>query len=284
MKILILGGNRFMGYFLAQKLLKEKHKVAILNRGSKQGIFGGKVEEFICDRNDTEKFHQTVAKHDFDIIFDNSAYHPEQAEASIEEFSGRIKQYVFISSVAVYDEKSELPYTENSPAHGKNPFGTYGSDKARCEQLLFKANKETGFPATIIRPTYVYGPRDYTDRMEKLLRQIQNEETLRIPKSNPKTQFVYVHNVVEALAACIGNRKPICQAYNICGDEIISYGELVEILGELIGKKPKVSFTMMPDFPYEDWTMYCDTTKSKKELKIKYTPLIAGVQETLDSA
>ncbi len=139
MKILILGGNRFMGYFLVHKLLKEKHKVSILNRGSNKGIFGNKVEEFTCDRNDREKFKSVVSKQDYDIVFDNSSYHPDQAKNAIDAFSGKIKQYIFISSVAVYDQNAELPYNENSPAHGQNPFGTYGADKARCEGLLFKA-------------------------------------------------------------------------------------------------------------------------------------------------
>ncbi len=73
-------------------------------------------------------------------------------------------------------------------------------------------------------------------------------------------------------------RRPSIQG----SDEIISYGDLIETIGKLTGKKPKVSFTSTPDFPYEDWTMYCDTTKSKKEIKIKYTPLIEGIKETLE--
>lgn len=283
MKVLVIGGTRFIGYFLVHALLKQRHKVSVLNRGARKGIFGDKVEEIICNRDDKERFVSEVKKRQFDIAFDNWAFYPEHIKADIEALGGgaqQLKQLIFTSSTAVYDDKQKLPYTEDSARHGKNVFGTYGYNKAKCEDVLMASYKKEGFPATIIRPTYVYGPRDYSGRMEQLFRRIEKGEAIRMPKSNPKSQFAYVHDVVSALTACIGNKKAIGNAYNICGEEIISYGELVETLGEITGKKPKAAFSLIHDFPYEDWNMYCEKSKSRKELGIKYTPIRDGLKET----
>ncbi|MBI2142140.1 NAD-dependent epimerase/dehydratase family protein [Candidatus Woesearchaeota archaeon] len=283
MKVLVIGGTRFIGYFLVHALLKQRHKVSVLNRGARKGIFGGRVEEIICDRDDKEKFVSEVKKRQFDIAFDNWAFYPEHIKADIEALGGSAKQlknFIFTSSTAVYDEKQSLPYTENSARNGKNAFGSYGYNKAKCEDILMASHKNDAFPATIIRPSYVYGPRDYSGRMESLLRRLEKGQAIRIPKSNPKSQFSYVHDVVSALTACIGNNKAIGNQYNICGEETVSYGELVELLGEVIGKKPKAKFSLVHDFPYEDWNMRCDVSKSRKELGIKYTPLKEGLKET----
>lgn len=277
MKALVIGGNRFIGYFLVQKLLGLKCKVSILNRGSNKGVFGSRVEEIICDRDDKKKFISEVSKREFDFVFDNCAYKPEQVKISLEAFTGKIRQYILLSTVAVYNKGDKLPYAENSARNGRNPFESYGEEKAECENVLFAQDK---MPYTIIRPTYVYGPNDYTDRMDKLFRQVDSGQAIRIPKSNPVSQFVYVHNVASALAAAAGNQKALGEAYNICGEEKITYGELVEMIGEIVGKEPKVSYGMTPDFPFEDWEMHSDVSKSRKGLKIKYTPLRQGLKET----
>lgn len=280
MKILVIGGNRFMGYFLVKALVKNKHHVAVLNRGNQQNAQG--AEHIECDRDNKQQFASELSKREFDIVFDNCGYKPEQVRHAIALLSGKIKQYVFISSIAVYDQKNQMPCTEDSKRGGKNAFGNYGLDKSKCEDALFESVK-SGFPATILRPTYVYGPKDYTDRMSRLIKDNLAGNKIRIPKTNPKTQFVYVHDVVNALLATINNQKALGSAYNITGDETINYGELVELIGEMTGKQPNAAFTLTPDFPYEDWTTYCDNSKSKKDLKIKYTPLKEGLAETFES-
>ncbi|MBI3051119.1 SDR family oxidoreductase [Candidatus Woesearchaeota archaeon] len=280
MKILVIGGNRFIGLHLVNALLAKKFHVTVVNRGSRKGMYHGAAEELACDRDDTKAFSRLFAESHFDAVFDNCAYQPQQVEASLNLFKGKVKQYILISSVAVYDQKAKLPYGEGSSRGGHNLFSEYARGKSGCEDVLFEAEN---FPYTIIRPTYVYGPDDYSGRMDKLFKAVKSGSVIRIPKSNPRSQFVHVDDLATALMACIGNRKAIGQAFNICGDEIISYGELVELIGELTGKQPKVSFSILHDFPFMDWNMYCDASKSKSILGVKYRPLAQGLKETMET-
>jgi nucleoside-diphosphate-sugar epimerase len=75
--------------------------------------------------------------------------------ADIELFTGRTEQYVFISSASAYQKPpARLPILESTPL--RNPFWQYSRDKIACEDLLVKAYREDGFPATIIRPSHTY--------------------------------------------------------------------------------------------------------------------------------
>ncbi|MBI4438414.1 NAD-dependent epimerase/dehydratase family protein [Candidatus Woesearchaeota archaeon] len=278
MSVLVLGGNRFMGFFLVQRLLDEGNYVTVLNRGSRKGLFGGKVEELVCNRNDSGRFRAALSGRRFDCVFDMSCYTPSQMRGAIDVFSGSAERYVFVSSVAVYNMGDKLPYTESSPRSGRNPFGSYGEDKAACEDLLFSSH---GLPFSIVRPTYVYGPRDYSGRMDRVVELVSGHKTFRIPSSDPRVQFVYVHDVVDALVACFKRDSAVGQPFNVCGDEVIRYSELVGIIGELLGLRPEVALSADTDFPYMEWEMFCDTERSRNELKIKYTPLREGLKETL---
>ncbi len=274
MKILVLGGNRFLGYFTVKKLLEKKHNITTLNRSGNKGLFPSSVEELKCDRNDEKKMLKSFEGREFDAVYDFSGYYPNQVRTIIDRFD--TKQYIFTSSIAVYNNDQKMPLREDSKAEGKNAFGQYGIDKAKCEELI----KKSEINYTLLRPTYIYGPKDYTERMRQIFRIILNGDVVTIPSSNPKTQLVYVQDAADAFVSCLGNKKAIGQAYNICQEEIVSYGELVELIGPLTGKKPIVSFSKINDFPYEDWEFYCDISKSKKELGIKYTPLKQGLRET----
>lgn len=172
-----------------------------------------------------------------------------------------------------------MPLKEDSKAEGKNPFGKYGIEKVKCEEII----RNSGIPFTILRPTYIYGPKDYTQRMDRLFKKVYDEQIIRLPKSNPKVQFVHVQDAAVAFAACLGNKKAMGNTYNICSDEIVSYGELVKDIGREVGKQPNVKFSTTHDFPYEDWEFYCAVSKSRKDLKTDYRPLVSGLNEVWEN-
>lgn len=163
LKILVIGGTRFVGKHLVEEALKRNHRVTLFNRG-KNNLFP-MLENIIGDRNVPEDLAQ-LAKGDWDTVIDTCGYFPRQIENLTNLLSPKT-HYTFISSVSVYknmelpmqDENAELIKIErDSPEVITGE--TYGGFKALCEESACKAMPNT----LIFRPGLIAGPCDPTDR------------------------------------------------------------------------------------------------------------------------
>lgn len=169
--ILFLGGTGFLGPHQVEHALDRGHRVTLFNRGkSAPGLFGGRAEILLGNR-DTRIEPGLAALQGtrrWDVVIDNSGYVPRHVRDSVELLKDRCRRYVFVSTVAVYDpaagprfdEKSPLraaPSPDTEEVNGK----TYGPLKAECDRIVQAA---LGDRATIVRPTYIVGPNDDTDR------------------------------------------------------------------------------------------------------------------------
>ena len=169
MRILFLGGTGFIGPHQVEYALSRGHKLTLFNRGkSNPNLFPG-VEKLEGDRNgqlDALKGRQ------WDAVIDNSGYVPRHVRLSAELLKGNVGQYVFVSTLGVY----QAMYDGSWPAGGihegspRSPLPEpdseevgkyYGQLKAVCED---EVTKVFGDKATIIRPGLIVGPGDPTDR------------------------------------------------------------------------------------------------------------------------
>ncbi|HEU4780833.1 MAG TPA: NAD-dependent epimerase/dehydratase family protein, partial [Steroidobacteraceae bacterium] len=164
LKILILGGTRFIGLHMTALALARGHTLTFFNRGKTRTDRFPEVERIKGDRNGEI---DGLKDREWDVVIDNSGYVPRHARLSAELLAPRVKQYVFVSSISVYPDFS-VPREESSPV-GKIPDEsvekvdgeTYGPLKALCEQVV-----ERTMPGrtTVIRPGLIVGPDDNTDR------------------------------------------------------------------------------------------------------------------------
>ena len=165
MRILIIGGTRFVGRHLVDAALEHGHEVTLFNRGrSNPGLFP-QLETIIGDR---EKDVNKLAGRIWDAVIDVAGYVPRIVRLSAEVLSGNVVCYVFISSISVYDNFRKIGMDESDPV-GKLQDETteeiteetYGPLKALCEQAVQDIYRER---ALIVRPGLVVGPHDPTDR------------------------------------------------------------------------------------------------------------------------
>jgi nucleoside-diphosphate-sugar epimerase len=113
------------------------------------------VEYLVADASDFEALAVAVACRDFDVVAQFRAFSPAHVAQDIALWTGRVNQYVFISSASAYQKPLQfLPVTESTPL--ANPFWQYSRDKIACEDVLILAVREAGFPATIVRPSHTY--------------------------------------------------------------------------------------------------------------------------------
>ena len=163
MKILILGGTRFLGRAIAEAALAAGHSLTLFNRGqSGPELFPG-VESL---RGDRTADLSALAGLSWDAVVDPSGYFPRVVGASADALRDAVGQYVFISSISVYARPSasgedDPAGTIEDPTVETITGETYGPLKALCEQAA-----AARFPgrALIVRPGLIVGPHDPTDR------------------------------------------------------------------------------------------------------------------------
>lgn len=171
--ILILGGTGLTGPYQVRYALARGHKVTVFNRGRHNDRLPPGVVERVGDRN----LHQVDALRgkSWDVVIDNPTTVPFWVRDVGQVLRGHTKQYVFISTISVYDTKGRATIDESSPLLEysgdpmsvtiqdvvKNPETLYGQMKAASER---EARKWFGDETTIIRPTLIVGPGDDTFR------------------------------------------------------------------------------------------------------------------------
>lgn len=172
MRVLVLGGTRFVGRHVVAVALARGHEVTLLHRGGKDEPFP-EAEHLHADR-DTGL--DILAGRTFDATVDVSAYFPRQVEQVADVLGRAAGRYVVISSTSVYSLPEGPGFDEGSPIVEAASYDvdeitdtTYGPLKVAVEEA---ARARFGDRATVVRPTYVIGPYDYTDRFTYWVRRI----------------------------------------------------------------------------------------------------------------
>lgn len=164
LRLLILGGTRFIGVHMTALALERGHSVTFFNRGRTRPELFPQIERLKGDRNGEL---EALQGRKWDAVIDNSGYVPRHVRLSAELLAPNVQQYLFISTLSVYADLS-APLTEESPlAQLADPTAekvgpeTYGPLKAACERAA-----EAAMPGrvTILRPGLIVGPEDNTDR------------------------------------------------------------------------------------------------------------------------
>ncbi len=156
LRVLFIGGSGVISSACAQGAVEHGIDLWVLNRG-KTGLRPPPPEATVrhADVRDPAEVAAALGGVTFDAVVDWVAFTPGHVQADIDQFRGRAGQYVFISSASAYQTPpARLPVTESTPL--RNPFWRYARDKIACEDLLVRAYREEGFPATIVRPSHTY--------------------------------------------------------------------------------------------------------------------------------
>lgn len=189
MRILIIGGTRFVGRAITQAALTHGHQVALLHRTAAPDLAFEGAEQLLSDRNADLS---VLAGREFDATIDVCAYVPRHVAALATFLGVRGGHHVLISTVSVYadppgpgaDESAELLQLDD-PTTEEVTGETYGGLKVLCEEAARSAYGEKHL--TVVRPTYVVGPYDPTGRFTWWVQRIaQGGEVLAPgPKDSP---------------------------------------------------------------------------------------------------
>lgn len=229
LRVLILGGTGFIGPHFVEVLRAHGHKLTLFNRGKRNpGLFPD-VEALTGDRNGQI---DALKGRDWDVVIDNSGYRPREVNLTADLLKDHIAHYLYISSISAYADLSKPGIDEDSaltrladPAVEEITDETYGGLKAACEQVV---EQTYGRRCTVIRPSYIVGPGDSTDRFTYWpVRTARGGEMLAPGTAGDPIQFIDVRDLAAFVSLCV--ERSIDGRYNLCNQpRSVSMGHLLE--------------------------------------------------------
>ncbi|MBK8229690.1 MAG: epimerase [Candidatus Eisenbacteria bacterium] len=247
MRVLIIGGNRFLGLELALRLSAQGKQVTLLNRGNVVDPLGARVERLIADRG-SDHFDQVLEGRQFDAVVDFALFDREQAERAVRALSDRVGQYIFISTGQVYLVRTEYhppacesdydgPIIPCPDRPGDRENWTYGADKRAAEDVISRAP----MLATTLRLPMVHGLRDYRERIASLLWRVLDGGPVLVVDPEAQVRHVYGPAVLRQIERLIDQPPTSSAAYNLAQEESVSVREVVRLIASRVGSKSRAA-------------------------------------------
>ncbi|MFL5954498.1 MAG: NAD-dependent epimerase/dehydratase family protein [Gaiellaceae bacterium] len=255
MRLLILGGSRFVGRHITAAALEAGWEVTLFNRGREDPHPFPDARRLIGERDGGLG---ALADGDWDAVVDSCGYVPRIVRASAELLADRAAAYLFISSASVYADKSQLGISEDAPLaqledpNSEDVEADYDGLKAACENVVRERFDDR---ATIVRPGLVVGPYDYTERFSYWVKTIAagGEVVAPEPREQP-TQVIDGRDLAAFVVRLLEDRRP--GAYNAVG-EVQTMEALLNTVVEATASDARLRWTseqQLLDDGVEPWT------------------------------
>jgi len=271
MKILIIGGTKFLGRHLIEAALKNGHEVTLFNRGQFSKEEFENVEQIHGDRNfDLGK----IADRRFDVCIDTCGYLPQSVKAAAEFLRDAVGQYIFISSISVYRDFREINFDETAPlaeltAEQREKFEKidvkdeltgvilgemYGALKVLCEREAEKAMPDRVLK---VRPGLIVGEFDWTDRFPYWVMRVAKGGEILAP-ADPRRfiQFIDARDLAEwIIKMAEENQNGI---FNVTGKPFdLTFGRFLEEIKNVTQSDANFTFVseeFLKDHDVEAWS------------------------------
>ena len=239
MRLLVLGGPRFLGRAVAEASLARGHELTFFNRGQTNPELYPEVEKLRGDR--AEDLHVLVGR-EWDSVVDTSGYLPDLVRSSAVALAGS-GRYCFVSTISVYGDFSK-PVDEHSPLApvGDLPSDevtneSYGPLKVLCEEAVLQTFDER---ALVVRPGLIVGPHDPTGRFTYWPHRLaRGGETLAPAPRERQTQFVDVRDLGEWIVDLC--ERDVAGIFNATHPGV-TWAELLETCGSVAGTDSEITW------------------------------------------
>lgn len=241
MKLLIIGGTRFVGRHLVNEALARGHEITLFNRGKNAGVFPN-VEQLHGDR---DKDVSLLKGKSFDAVIDTCGYIPRHLQM-VADVLLDVPLYVFISTISVYADPIPLHADENAPlaklaeATEQVKNESYGALKVLCEDVVTASFKN----ALLVRPGFIVGSEDYTDRFPYWVWRTLKGGDMLAPPSDAAVQFVDAKDL--ASWTLKATEENLTGVFNITSQpDTMTFGSVLEAIKEV--SKTNTNFISVDD-------------------------------------
>ncbi|MBZ0277411.1 MAG: SDR family oxidoreductase [Anaerolineae bacterium] len=246
MRVLILGGTKFLGRHIVEAALARGHEVTLFNRGNTNADLFPEVEKL---RGDRDGNLSALQGRRWDVAIDPSGYVPRIVRASVDMLANQVEHYTFISSISVYADTTLYGMDESAPLNTLQDEmveeitgQTYGGLKVLCERAA-----EAIMPGRVlhVRSGLIVGPNDPTDRFTYWpVRVAMGGEILAPSAPEMNIQIIDVRDQADWIIRMAEARQ--AGVYNVTGPASpLTIGQLLETCREISGSD--TTFTWVPD-------------------------------------
>lgn len=242
MRVLFLGGTGNLSRACARLAVERGLSLTILTRGQRAAELPPGVEHVRGDATDPGVLAALASRH-FDVVVNFIAFDADDVRRDVQAFSGRLSQYVFISSASVYEKPPQhYVVTEDTPL--ANPYWDYARKKIAAEEALREAHRMAGFPVTIVRPCYTYGETwvpttsgtDYT-----VVWRMRRGLDVVVPGDGTSLwTLTHASDLARGLLGLLGHPGAIGEAFHITSDEVLTWNQIHETIARVLGVEARI--------------------------------------------
>lgn len=241
MRVLFIGGTGTISSACAELAAREELELTLLCRGMTDRPVPAGVSVLRGDIRNPASVRGELGTERFDVVVDWIAFTPEQVEADIELFRGKVGQYVFISSASAYQTPpSRLPVVESSMLD--NPVWAYSQAKIACEGRLVRAYREEKFPITIVRPSHTYDERTLPIHGGWTAIECMRRGKPVVVHGDGTSIWTLTHHrdFAKGFVPLLGNSTAVGDVFHITSDELLTWNQIYTMLGRAAGVEPRL--------------------------------------------
>jgi nucleoside-diphosphate-sugar epimerase len=248
MRVLFIGGTGLISSACSELAIAQGIELWVLNRAASARyptptgahLLAGDVHG---DEGDLVRLLDGQA---FDAVVDWIAFTPDDIERDIRLFSGRTRQFLFISSASAYQTPpANYLIREDTPLD--NPFWQYSRDKMACERRLMDEYRGRGFPVTIVRPSHTYGPsqiplaiNSWQHPWTAVDRMLRGREVIVPGDGASLWVLTWNADLAVGLVGLLGREDAVGEAFQITSDEVLTWDQITAEVGRALGVEPNI--------------------------------------------
>jgi nucleoside-diphosphate-sugar epimerase len=235
LSVLFVGGTGQISLTAVREAIAAGHKVTVFNRGrsSVTEVPAG-VTTIVGDIHDRESYAKKLGVSTFDVVCAFMVFRPEQIKQDIATFSGRVGQYIFISSASVYQKPARhYIITEKTPL--ENPYWEYSCNKIACERVLQDQSK---LPYTIVRPSHTIRTRlpiQVGDPLTGVRRMQAGKPVLVTGDGTSPWTLTRAIDFSVPFVRLFGNSRVLGQDFHITSDRAFTWDQIHTAIGRAFG-------------------------------------------------
>lgn len=242
MRALFIGGTGTISTAIVKRLVDDPQwEVWVLNRGNRKLPDAENLHQIVADIHDEAETAENLKGMTFDTVCEFIGFKKEDVERDYRLFKDKTRQYIYTSSASAYHKPSaDYRITEGTAL--ANPHWQYSRDKIACEEYLMKMYREEGFPVTIVRPSHTYCERSIPLGVHgkngswQVIRRMQEGKPVIIHGDGTSLwHLTFNTDFAIGYTALMGNRHAIGEAFQITGDETLSWNQIYATIADALG-------------------------------------------------
>lgn len=244
MKALFIGGTGTISAAVVERLVNElQWEVWLLNRGNRKAVVPKGVHQITADINDETDVAKKIKNLSFDTVCEFIGFRLPDVERDYRLFQGKTKQYIYTSSASAYHKPAPC-YLINEGTSLSNPYWQYSRDKIACEEFLMEKYRSEGFPVTIVRPSHTYDERHIplgvhgkNGFWQVIRRMLDGKPVIVQGDGTSLWTLTFNRDFAVGYTGLMGNSRAIGEAFQITGDETLTWNQIYETIAAALGIK-----------------------------------------------